>query len=143
MIVLFVQLTFSERPADVKVLQRPSVSGPALRVVPAVGVRLQRDQGNSNQTQSHSIKIVDWLLGPIYVELLTVFNRITRPTLSLFLAAAALACCAAMVFSVGRRAGLAPPTAVEDDEDVEAILEVELHRDLLAARLQIFKGQSC
>ena len=59
---------------------------------------------------------------------MTGLNRMTRPTLSLFLAAAAaLACCAAMVFSVGRRAGLAPPIAAEaeDDEDVEAILEVE------------------
>ena len=48
-------------------------------------------------------------------------------------ALAALACCAAMVFSVGRRAGLAPPTAAaeaEDDEDVEAIFEAELHREL-------------
>ena len=57
-----------------------------------------------------------------------------------------MACCAAMVFSVGRRAGLAPPIAAEaaeDDEDVEAILEVELHRELLAARLRIFKELSC
>ena len=56
-----------------------------------------------------------------------------------------MACCAAMVFSVGRRAGLAPPIAAEaeDDEDAEAILEVELHRELLAARLRIFKELSC
>ena len=52
-----------------------------------------------------------------------------------------------MVFSVGRRAGLAPPIAAEaaedDEDDAEAILEVELHRELLAARLRIFKEQSC
>ena len=47
-----------------------------------------------------------------------------------------------MVFSVGRKAGLAPPIAAEaedDEDDAEAILEVELHRELLAARLRIFK----
>ena len=50
-----VQLAFSERPADVEVLQRPPVSGPALRVVPAVGVGLQRGQGPNPDQISESL----------------------------------------------------------------------------------------
>ena len=59
---------------------------------------------------------------------------------------AALACCAAMVFSVCRRAGLAPLGAADDDD--EDILEPNCALaldvvELLSALLRIFKDQSC
>ena len=58
-----------------------------------------------------------------------------------------MACCAAMVFSVGRRAGLAPLGAADDDDD-EDILEPNCALaldvvELLSALLRIFKDQSC
>ena len=56
---------------------------------------------------------------------------VKRLTFSFLMAAAlaALACCAAMVFSVGRRAVLAKGAADEDDEDDDVDILPRIHTD--------------